>query len=350
MEKFVGVRIVQANGMDLSLFQFDYDLTFAAFFLNADRTIYGRYGSRSDSRQTMREMSMEGFRKSLQAALEIHEGYPANRDSLRGKRGPASRVASPEKYPSLKKYASTLDLTGQVARSCVHCHMVSAAERKVLRSSGKPFGDEVLYPWPMPDAVGLELDPRERATVRSVTPGSAAAKGGFRRGDEVLRLEGQPLVSIADVQWILHRAGDSAKLAARVRRDGREVELTLSLDDGWRRGGDISWRTTTWDLRRMATGGLVLEDLPAGDRRQRDLGEERLALRVEHVGQYGEHATAKRAGFRKGDIVVEFAGRTRRMTESDLIVYVLEQKKPGARIPVTVLRGKKRVDLELPVR
>ena len=47
MGRFVCVRLVQANAMDLTLFQFDYDLTFAAFFMNADRTIYGRYGSRS---------------------------------------------------------------------------------------------------------------------------------------------------------------------------------------------------------------------------------------------------------------------------------------------------------------
>ena len=48
MDQFVRVRIVQANGMDLSLFQFDLDLTFAVFLMNADKTIYGRFGSRSD--------------------------------------------------------------------------------------------------------------------------------------------------------------------------------------------------------------------------------------------------------------------------------------------------------------
>jgi hypothetical protein len=37
MEQFVRVRMVQGNGMDLSLFQFDYDLTFAAFFMNSDK-------------------------------------------------------------------------------------------------------------------------------------------------------------------------------------------------------------------------------------------------------------------------------------------------------------------------
>src|SRR3989442_14557967 len=60
MDKFVCVRVVQANALDLALFQFDYDLTFAAFFVNADRTIYGRYGSRSDRKDATKDISIEG--------------------------------------------------------------------------------------------------------------------------------------------------------------------------------------------------------------------------------------------------------------------------------------------------
>ena len=47
LEKFVCVRVVSTNGLDLSLFQFDYDQSFAVFLLNADGTIYGRFGTRS---------------------------------------------------------------------------------------------------------------------------------------------------------------------------------------------------------------------------------------------------------------------------------------------------------------
>ena len=36
LSNFVCVRVVYANGMDLSRFQFDYDQSWAAFFLNAD--------------------------------------------------------------------------------------------------------------------------------------------------------------------------------------------------------------------------------------------------------------------------------------------------------------------------
>src|SRR5262249_1722148 len=61
LEKFVCVRIVHANGMDLSQFQFDYDQSWAAFFLNPDMTIYGRYGTRSHRTESDDDVSLEGF-------------------------------------------------------------------------------------------------------------------------------------------------------------------------------------------------------------------------------------------------------------------------------------------------
>ena len=93
--------------MDLSLFQFDFDQTWAVFFLNADRTIYGRYGSRS-SRDAMQDVSIEGFAKAAEAALEVHARYPSNKASLGGKNGPAPRFATPEGYPSLERYTATV--------------------------------------------------------------------------------------------------------------------------------------------------------------------------------------------------------------------------------------------------
>ena len=99
MEEFVRVRMVQANAMDLTWFQFDYDLTFAAFFMNADGTIYGRFGSRS-SQDAMENMSMPGFRLALEGALDLHDNYPANRDALAGKQPVTPRYERPEQYPS----------------------------------------------------------------------------------------------------------------------------------------------------------------------------------------------------------------------------------------------------------
>ncbi len=349
MDRFVCVRLVQANALDLSLFQFDFDLTFAVFFLNADRTLYGRFGTRSAQKDAARDISIEGFRLALTGALELHKGYPANKDFLIGKQARAPRFPTPENYPSLAgKYKPTLDYEGKVARSCMHCHQVGEAERAVFRAAHQPIPDEVLRPWPMPNALGLAFDPKAKARVAAVTPGSTAAKDGFKAGDEVLTLAGQPMLSIADAQWVLHTALAPTKLTAEIQRGRRKLKLPLTLPTKWRRAGDISWRPTSWDLRRMATGGLVLEEAGEAERRAAKIPTDELALRVKHVGQYGEHAAGKKAGFKPDDILVALDGQAKRMTESELFTQLLQTKLPGDRVSATVLRSGERVNLELP--
>src|SRR5262249_14265510 len=148
---------------------------------------------------------------------------------------------------------------------------------------------------------GLVLDPKEAATVAAVEAGSTAETAGFKPGDAIRTLAGQPLVSMADVQWVLHRQAESSgKLTAEVVRGGQPVTLTWTLPDHWRQADDISWRSSTWGLRRMATGGMVLEDAPLGSPAK---------LRVKFVGANGPHSAAKTAGVRQGDIVLKFDGK-----------------------------------------
>jgi serine protease Do len=110
MDQFVCVRVVQANGLDLTQFQFDYDQSFHAFFMNADKTIYGRFGTRSHHTDETQDMTMEGFGKALAAALSLHKGYPANKALFAAKRGPPSAIKTPEEFPSLAgKYTSKLN-------------------------------------------------------------------------------------------------------------------------------------------------------------------------------------------------------------------------------------------------
>ena len=42
------VRVQSMNGVNINLFQFDYDLTWMAFFMDAHDGIYARYGGRED--------------------------------------------------------------------------------------------------------------------------------------------------------------------------------------------------------------------------------------------------------------------------------------------------------------
>lgn len=343
MGEFVCVRLIQANSLDLRTFQFDYDQSFAVFFLRDDRTIYGRYGTRSARpKDAAKDISIAGLAAALEAALVLHRDFPKNAEALAAKTGPAPRFAIPEKYPALSEFQAELNYAaeGQLARSCIHCHQIGDAERKLVRDEGRPIPERLLFPYPMPQVVGLELDPEKRATVARVADGSPAAKAGLRPGDELVSADGQPLVSIADFQWVLHQAGGEATIPLVVKRDGGEgSKITLRLPEGWRRGSGISWRVSTWDLRRMVLGGLVLE--------ARDDDSGKLALEVKHVGQYGDHAVAKNAGFQEGDVVIEVDGRTAALTESELIASLLEATKPGDSVAMTVRREGRSVDLSL---
>ena len=339
MDQFVRVRLIQCNSLDLNLFQFDYDLTFAAFFLNADRTIYGRFGTRSSEKEASRDISITGFRKAMEGALELHRDYPKSRDILKAKTGLPAKFKIAQDFPSLSgKYTPFLDYKGQVARSCIHCHMLGEAARKDARSEQGVMPDKAIYPWPMPNILGLVFDPTERATLKSVIPGSPAETSGFQAGDEILTLEKQPLLSIADVQWVLHQSWAPQTLHSAVKRDGKTIPIRLPLAADWRRSSDISWRTTSWDLRRIATGGLLLKSLDAQQRKQAKIEPGQLALRVEHVGQYGAHAVAKKAGFKENDIITAFDDITRDVRETELFAHVLRKHEAGTIVPVTVLR------------
>lgn len=339
LEKFIRVRIVSTNGLDLSLFQFDTDQSFAAFLLNADGTIYGRYGTRSHRTYWSDDVSVEGLAKALDAALALHAAYPANKADLAGKRGPAPEFATPEKYPGLKdKFTASLDFQGGVAKSCIHCHQIGEAAKSLARSRG-PLSDDVLFPFPHPKAVGLILDPKETAKIVRVVPGSPAEASGFRPGDGFARLAGQAIISIADVQWVLHRAAPGpVKLKAEVVRGGVLTELTLALPDGWRRRDDLSWRASSWGLRRMALGGLSLETKPTGE------------LAVKAVGRFGPHAAAQKAGFKTGDVILAFDGQQGFRRETDVFAYALTKRRPRETVPVKVSRGGTTLTLTLPMQ
>jgi hypothetical protein len=353
LDKYVRVRVISTNGLDLSLFQYDYDQSFACFLLNADGTIYGRFGTRSHRTNWLGDVSLEGLARALQGGLDLHAGYPKNKDALAGKRGPAPEFAVPEKYPSLGKYTDKLNYGDKVAQSCIHCHQVGDAIKDFYRKKNEPLPEKVLFPYPHPKSLGLILDPTETATVKEVVTAkkaTAAELAGFRPGDRIQSLDGQPLLSIADVQWVLHRAdARSAKIKAEVIRYGKPVSLTLSLEGGWRQADDLSWRSSSWSLRRMGTAGMKPDtidgDRPAG------VPADGMALLVKHVGMYGgPHGAAKAAGIQIGDVLVSFDGRTDLLRETDVFAYALRSRKPGETIAVKVVREGKTLEMKIPMQ
>jgi hypothetical protein len=303
--------------------------------MNADGTIYTRYGNRS-SAEDVEDNPIEGFRATLAGALDLHQNVNQRRDELKGKKAQLTRFDRPEKYSTLSRYKATVDFSGTVVKDCLHCHQIRDAERELARRESGTISDEILFPFPRPEVIGLLLDPGTKATVKELQ-NSAAAEADFRPGDEIVKLAGQPILSLADVQWALEVGSRSVvgtlrvpsadngtqsvptTIPAEVLRNGQAKKLTLTLAPGWRKAQDISWRPTSWELRAMGLGGLFLKEVSDADRQKLGLADDALALRVEHAGMYDKHAGAYRAGIRKDDILVEFDGMKDRRSESQLI-------------------------------
>jgi hypothetical protein len=349
LDQFVCVRLINANAIDLQLFQFDYDLSFSTLIFNADRTIYGRYGSwqhQKDSQDT----SLETYTSALQRALELHRAYPGNKASLTGKQGGPAPFRTPVDIPKLaERYSRELDWKGNVVKSCVHCHQIGDAFRAVYHEANKPVPLEFIYPMPAPETLGMTLTATNTLRIDQVAPNSAAAKAGLQPGDLIETFDNQPLISAADAAWVLHRSPATGTLPITLRRNGEPMSPTITLEPDWRYKTDISRRVGAWSLRGMATGGLVLENLDDTARAERGLDTQSLALWVKGLGQYGPHGLAKRSGFQKDDVLIEIDGIKNRLPESELLGRLLSDPKGKHPLPITLLRNKKRLALTLPI-
>ena len=219
--------------------------------------------------------------------------------------------------------------------------------------SSRPVPDKLLWAFPAPDVLGLTLDLRERATVRAVAEGSAAARAGFRPGDRIVLLSGQPIISIADVEWVLHQAPEPSTVKAEVDREGQRAALDLPLAKGWRRGGDfVETLSLSWSARNLIAGMRCREVAPE-EKLRLGLARDALALSVRETTDPAvkrRNPSAAKIGLRRDDVIVEVDGQKASMTESQFLAYLVQKKTPGQKVDLTYLRDGKTqaVQLELP--
>lgn len=283
----------------------------------------------------------------MRMVLNIHNEFPANAELLKAKQPVAIEQSIPEDFPALDHFKPALDYQGQVAKSCIHCHQIRDAARLQYRNAGKPLPLKLLYPFPSPRVLGLDLDKQTCATISQIEADSPVATAGLQVGDIVETIDGNPVASEADIRWMLHNLNAAQEtIALGISREGTRKVLQVVLPKNWRSRTDLSWRPTTWDMRRMATGGMTLVPLNPTERKQAGIADGKMALRADHVGQYGHHARAKKAGFRKNDIIVSFDGHDDLHNENSLIEHAVQQMKPGDTVKISYLRGNQKRSAE----
>ncbi len=322
------------SGVNINLYQFDYDLTFAALLMNADGTVYHRYGTRIADDASSR-LSMKAFSRLLLDSLEDHREYMKNPSPP-----PPKRPLVIEEIPSMAKR-----LKQKQKIDCFHCHMVYDSFREDARAARK-WSNTEIWKWPLPDQVGLLMDVEDPSVVQKVKSSSAAYRAKIRSKDRILYMENQRVRTHSDIQWVLQNASSKAtSLRVVVERKGKEKELKLRLRKGWKVSNPetVSWRPTVWGYRPApGFGGPQLKE---NELSKLGLAKNRWAFRITYLVTWGKNKkdgqNAMQAGLRRGDIILSVAGKSDFISVAHFHSWFRLTRKVGTRVEIRGLRNGK---------
>lgn len=335
-QQFVCVRITGMNGVNLRRFEFDYDVTWNAFFLDANLNVYSRYGGR-DEREPEDRLSKESLLHTMRQVLDIHSRREElAREGVDYLQPIAAGRTIPEDIPLLRRNH----------QGCVHCHQVREYQLLQWSHDGE-FGRDRLFRWPLPETLGIEIDFSHGHRVEAVKDASPAQAAGLLPRDVIEQVNGVPIRSEYDIRWALDRAPAAAPLALVVSRPGQEqhdgsIRVEIQPTGAWKQT-DLSWRKS---MRSVPLPfGFRGYALTPSQRKTEGFSAGQLAIKVISVQP---RSLAENLGLQKGDILVALecndADRDLDEFKSDL----LRLYRPGDRVRVTVRRGGKLADLTGP--
>jgi C-terminal processing protease CtpA/Prc len=328
-EQFVNVRIQSMNGVNLSQFQFEYDLTWMSFFQDREGRTYTRYGGREDH-DSESHMTKESLLRVMRQVLALHEAGKVQPDNRYEPIAESIRTA--EDIPTMKKMMSGRK------ESCIHCHDVKAATLRHQREIGR-LEKEMVFTYPSPSRLGIHLDPAIQFKVRSVDKDSPAETAGVRAGDFIRTVGGQRVLTFADMTRVLELAPETGAIRVGLERDQRAVSANVRLTEGWRKNTDPSWRSSTGSVGPLS--GIWGKRANDQQRRQLRLKDDTLAMRVTYIWA----PWARQAGIKNGDYILSVDGYNADMTIRQFQAYLHLNKKWGDKISVKVRRGRKDVEL-----
>jgi len=322
-QEFVLLRIGNMRGVDLSVFDFDYDMQWFALMLTADGEALGRCGGR-DADTPGKYQTLAALRHSLDESLQR---FKAMKDR---KRPTPRKPMLAEDYPAAQKRPDN---------ACIHCHHVYEFRRDYLQREGHWSLDEV-WVYPQPENLGLTLDVDRGDRIVRVEPKSVAAKLGVKPVDALRSIDDVAITSVADVQYALHKAPKKGELAVIWQSGAHHLKGTIPLVENWRRT-DVSWR---WSLKSLSPSPSVIgDDLNLDERKKLGLEPQQLAYRQMNFLT----PTARHAGLQANDVIVGIDDRSMNMTARQFETHIRLHYRVGQEITLNVLRGKERVKVRL---
>ncbi|MDA0767990.1 MAG: PDZ domain-containing protein [Verrucomicrobia bacterium] len=304
----------------------------AVLLANPDGTVYHRYGGRSG----LSPMSMEGLVDLMKSGLQSHTDY------LRHPSPPA------QKPPLYLPQLANEQLQARIAPmfGCFHCHYAREAEQYLALEAGTWTPDQ-FWIFPEPKRLGLEMNQVQQAVVQAVLPDSPATKAGLKPGDHLQTLNGTPVLTKYDIQWILNQLEDKTQpLPFTLFRDNKPIAGHLQLGETWKVGdpADYAWRVRNVYTEHMSkflpAPGFTGDLLTPAELESNALPANSFALHITQLN-YGTHL----AGVRRGDIVLSADNKTNFATTRDFYAFCESLRRSGRDLRLRLLRQGEQLSL-----
>lgn len=146
-------------------------------------------------------------------------------------------------------------------------------------------------------ADSFKLDKPEGALVSGVEPGGPAAQAGLKTGDVILSVNGQPIVSSADLPAYIGQASPGEKVTLELARLGKRETLSAQLGDAGAKKAEVAQADKAASQGRL---GLALRPLQPQEKREAGVDG---GLVIEDVA-----GASARAGVQPGDLLVAVNG------------------------------------------
>jgi len=157
----------------------------------------------------------------------------------------------------------------------------------------------------------LGLPTAEGVLISDVDPTGPARRAGLKRGDLVVKINGQPVSSVGRLRNLVASAGASAKIQVEFFRRGKKLRSTVRL-------AELPPKLGSNAAPRTGKLGLAVAELNAQGIRQKY----NIPLRLKYgvvVVQLDPSGAAAGAGLREGDVILEAnrakLGSVRRFSE-----------------------------------
>lgn len=322
MQQYVLARISSNTGIDIAKYDRDWHNSLYYFVINADETIYLRYGGR-DGKSASRYLNLDSFQKALKIGLKEHSRYLTNKKLVDSKK---TKAFYPKDIALLNKHVIQM-------KRCVECHLIAdyRLQEKTLAGFLDPIYD--FYQSPDINALGIFLDIPQGVVISKAH--GAAANSGLKAGDLITRLNGKCVLTFGDLQYHFNKVNRYAQdLSMTVKRGAKEVECRIALPKEW-------WKSEL-DFRHWSNQPRLYfqaKELSAEEKAKHGLEPDSFASVVEKIEM--ESLLGGNHQLKVGDIILAVNHVSKNPLTTDLAAHIILNHPQEEKLNLLVKRAGK---------